>query len=63
MRPLECAPFKQQLLQQRDPVDPRVPALLDWLERLEMQRYAPKGRQGGQLGTLKTELKRLMRRN
>ncbi len=53
----------EHLLQQRDPVDPRVPALLDWLERLEMQRYAPKGRQGGQLGTLQTELKRLMRRN
>ncbi|MDP3617411.1 MAG: DUF3488 and transglutaminase-like domain-containing protein [Rhodoferax sp.] len=51
----------QQLRAQRDPQDPTTAALLDWLLRLEVQRYAPPGRQNSGLATLRSELKQLIR--
>ena len=51
----------EQLHRQRDPQDPSATAWRDWLLRLEAQRYAPPGRQGSRLATLRSELKQLIR--
>ncbi len=48
-----------QLAAQRDANDPRVAALLDWLLRLEAQRYAAPPQRGGSLATLQAEFKQL----
>ena len=48
-----------QLAAQRDANDPRVAALLDWLLRLEEQRYAAPPQRGGSLATLHAEFKQL----
>ena len=48
-----------QLAAQRDANDPRVAALLDWLLRLEEQRYAAPPQRGGSLATLQAEFKQL----
>ena len=48
-----------QLAAQRDANDPRVAALLDWLLRLEAQRYAAPPPRGGSLATLQAEFKQL----
>ena len=51
-----------QLAQQRDPQVPAIAALIDWLLRLEAQRYAPAQGQGNSLATLQREFKQLTRR-
>ena len=48
-----------QLAAQRDANDPRVAALLDWMLRLEEQRYAAPPQRGGSLATLQAEFKQL----
>jgi len=48
-----------QLAAQRDASDPTVAALLDWLLRLEAQRYAVPQQRGGSLATLQAEFKQL----
>jgi transglutaminase-like putative cysteine protease len=52
----------EQLLAQRDPHNPAIAALADWLLRLEVQRYAAIQTQRSGLATLKRELKHLMHR-
>jgi len=42
--------------------DPAPPEWLDWLQRLEAQRYAPAGGHRSGLATLQAEFKRLIRR-
>jgi transglutaminase-like putative cysteine protease len=51
----------QQLTGQRDPQDQATRAMLDWLLRLEAQRYAAPGSHFTHLATLQRELNQLIR--
>ena len=51
----------EQLMKQRDRKATSVAAMIEWLLRLEAQRYAPPDKQRSSLATLQAELKQLMR--
>ena len=49
----------RQLASQRDPQHPATRAMIEWLLRLEAQRYAPAGAHATPLATLQREFKQL----
>jgi hypothetical protein len=49
----------EQMMRQLGIDNPLLPAIRDWLLRLEMQRYAPMGTQHQRLATLRREFRQL----